>query len=149
MKLYGFLIDEHLCVDFAFRDTVDSFCRFWRYGQTIKEFLIARITFFKSVSFFFRFTLACEMVNSGLYLCDVFFHSIYTAYRLRVSGHYQVPVGIFLTCLLWLLLTWFLLWSLRLSRLKFMKIFCLRCLVHFLHLCVRNFIALYYFDAFV
>ena len=28
--------------------------------------------------------------NSELYLCDVFFHSIYTAYRLRVSGHYQV-----------------------------------------------------------
>ena len=28
--------------------------------------------------------------NSGLYLCDVFFHSIYTAYRLRISGHYQV-----------------------------------------------------------
>ena len=28
--------------------------------------------------------------NSGLYLCNVFFNSIYTAYQFRVSGHYQV-----------------------------------------------------------
>lgn len=30
--------------------------------------------------------------NSGLYLCNVFFHSMYMAYRLGVSGHYHVSV---------------------------------------------------------
>ena len=46
MELNELFIDKHLCVNFGFRDTVDSACHLWLWGHPIKEFYLAGFAFF-------------------------------------------------------------------------------------------------------
>ena len=41
MELNVLFIDKHLCLNFEFRDAVDSACHLWLWGQPIKEFFLA------------------------------------------------------------------------------------------------------------